>query len=397
MRLLNFVVISLAASTALLFADAKVNHGVLESMDINGGGFYYYDDGSDNNKTEPEARKKLPVKPEDMAPMMQMERMISAMERNNELQEKILSKLEYAFPRTTPEWSVNSKTGEKCKANSSADCFVMPVVAEAQQSVPVMVEMLRNPSAHNVKKYLEWQATYMNQSFQVGRGFQMVSLQYEREVNKLDGTYHTQLPTMRNMQNDVNQMQRSAIIMRLKKKIGVLVFLGKTDAIERNFNGLEYTGYLHTILPELDNFSLVFNSDEALNKIDQKVRRYSGSKTSMEKWKNVQKRIAPELFDKYKISVSPASVLFYKKDNGEIIWQKLGYATLSPKQTINTIYNFLKFYKIIQPGTINEKTAYQIADQLRNNGSVDPSIIKSIDINESHIDVENDQIILKGK
>jgi hypothetical protein len=397
MRFLTSISFSLVASFMLLHADAKQNHGVLESMDINGGGFYYYDDGSDDNISDTQSKKKIPVKPENMAPMMQMERMIEAMERNNELQEKILAKLDYAFPRTTPEWTTNSKTGEKCKANSSAECFVMPVIAEAQQSVPAMVEMLREPSVKNVKNYLEWQAVYMNQAFQVGRGFQMVSLQYERDVNKLDGTYHTQLPTMGNMQNDVDQMQRSAVIMRLKKKLGVLVFIGKTDAIERNFNGMEYTNYLHTVLPLLDNFSLIFNSPESLEKVDSKIRRYSGAKDTIKKWDQAPKRIDPALFEKYKISVSPASVLFYKKDNGEVIWQKLGYATLSPKQTIDKIYNFLKFHKIIKPGAINEKDAYQIADQLRLNGKVEQSLIDSIDINETGINVEDDQIIIKGK
>jgi len=359
-------------------------------------GFYFYDDYApdDINRSDP-IRRKIPVSPQQKAQMMQMERMIEAMERNNELQEKILDKLEYAFPRTIPEFTINKKNGEKCRSNSSADCFVMPVVAEAQQSVPVMVEMLRNPTVENVKKYMEWQSVYLNQSFTIGHGFQLVGLQYEREVSKMDGTYHTQLPTQGNLQNDVEQMNRSAILMRLKHKIGVLLFLGKTDTLERELNGYELMNYAGTVLRKLDTFAYVFKSDEAKSYVESKIAKYEKSE-AYKKYTTVNKSVSPELFEKYKISVTPAAVVFYKKDDGEIVWQKLGYTMMSPQQSIDVIYAFLKFHKIIKPGAVNEELAYKIADQLRTKGDVDQSLLNQIEIDESHIKVEDEQIVKKA-
>lgn len=394
----------IAASAALLLAgnamaEVKVNRGVVATADemAQGSGFYWYDDYApdDVNKTNP-IKRKIQVTPQQKAQMSQMERMITALEKNNELQEQILAKLEYAFPRTIPEFTTNKKTGEKCRSNSSKDCFVMPVIAEAQQSVPVMANMLRDPSVENVKKYMEWQSVYLNQAFTVGHGFQLVGLQYERDVSKMDGTYHTQLPASGNLQNDVERMNRSAILMRLKHKLGVLLFLGKTDTLERELNGYELMSYSGSILRKLDTFAYIYKSDAARKQIEGRIGKYANSE-AFKKYASVSKSVNPELFEKYNISVTPAAVVFYKKDDGEIVWQKLGYTMMSPQQSIDVIYSFLKFHKIIKPGAVNEELAYQIADQLRNKGDVDQSLLNQIEIDESHIKVDENQIAKKAK
>lgn len=397
-RLLTSVVASIILGLAS-HADEKVNRGAVATAEemAQGSGFYWYDDYApeDVNKTNP-IRKKVPVTPQQKAQMTQTERMIAALEKNNELQEKILKKLEYAFPRTIPEFTVNKKTGEKCRSNSSKDCFVMPVTAEAQQSVPVMVKMLRDPTVENVKRYMEWQGEYMNQAFTVGHGFQLVGLQYEREVSQMDGTYRTQLPTAGNLQNDVERINRSAVIMRLKHKLGVLLFLGKTNTLERELNGYELMNYAGSILAKLDDFSYVYQSEEAKERIERRISKYNKSK-AFERYSRVRKMIKPELFEKYKINVSPAAVVFYKMDNGQIIWQKLGYTMSSVQQSVDVIYGFLKFHKIIKPGAVNESLAYQISDQLRSKGSVDDSLLGQIEIDESNIVVEENQIAVKAK
>lgn len=383
-----------AALMAASVWSAPVNRGVIATAEemAQGGGFYWYDDFApeDVNKTHP-IRKKVRVTPQQKAKMSLMERMVEAMERNNELQEKILAKLEYAFPRTVPEFTVNAKTGEKCRSNSNKDCFVMPVVAEAQQSVPVLAEMLRNPTAENVRKYLEWQGVYLNQAFTVGHGFQLMSLQYEREASGMDGTYYTQMPGSGNLQNDVAQMEKSAVIMRLRKKLGVIVMLGKTRTIEREINGLSLMRFSSSVLSRLDDFAYVYESEAAKERLMREVDKYRKSSV-YPKFKAAKSTVSPQLFKRYKISVTPAVVAFYKADDGRIVWQKLGYASMSPSQATDVIYNFLRFHKIIKPGTINEELAYQIADQLRSKGDVDEALLNQIEIDESHLKVPESQI-----
>lgn len=381
--------------TSYASAQEKSNHGALDQMKYEGEGFYYYDDGSLDKNGSKKPPKKVKMKASEKVQADLTQELISQMRKNNELQEKILKKLEYAFPRTIPEFTTNKKTGKQCKSNSSADCFVMPVIAEAQNSVPVMVEMLRDPNMNTVKNYLEWQAVYLNQTFQVGRGFSLVSKQYEREVNKLDGTSYTNMSTHRNLEKDMANVKKSAVLMRLKKKIGLMIFIGKSYELERQYNTASFTSILNSVFPQLDNFTFVFYDQKSLDDLNKRLHHKLKGTNSLKKWEAASKFVNPNLFEKHKINASPAGLLVYKKDDGEIITQKLGYATLAPSPLLHTIYNFLRFNNIVEPGTINEKDAWEMGSELRRNKKIDKNKIDAIKIDESNLKINTDQVINK--
>lgn len=60
-----------------------------------------------------------------------------------------------------PKIIVNSK-GEKCVANSSADCFEMPITAEAKRT-PVYKEWLEKGDLNSSVKKKQWEAKYFNE------------------------------------------------------------------------------------------------------------------------------------------------------------------------------------------------------------------------------------------
>lgn len=60
-----------------------------------------------------------------------------------------------------PRLIKNSK-GEECIANSSADCFEMPIVAEARR-IPVIKNWMKNGDLQSSVKFLQWQAEYFKQ------------------------------------------------------------------------------------------------------------------------------------------------------------------------------------------------------------------------------------------
>lgn len=387
-RLLLLVLILTASIHAEKIIDSK------KATSGNEKGFYYYDDFVDSNETEP-SKKRVSASPAQRMQGDLTKQLIMQMKINNKLQEKILKKLEYAFPNTIPEFTVNKKTGEKCKSNSSADCFVMPVITEAQNSVPIMADMLRNPSSENVKKYMEWQAAYFNQSFKIGRGFSLVNKQYERAINKTDGMSNTQMPTDSNKQLDMGYLKKSATLRKLGDKIGVMFFVGKSKELERNFTGKEYTSAIKGIFGDLKNITYIYNSQADKDLVEAKIKRFVYDE-DWEKYSKVRAIVDSKQYERFKITSTPSAVAIYKKDDGTILWQKLGHS-IAPRPLLRTAYNFLLFHDIVKPGAINEKDNWEMADTLRQGTDFTKEQLDSIKIDESSINVSDDQILVKPK
>lgn len=388
--------IAIVAASSILLAQAQpgpveLRHRAEQALKNPGEGFYYYDDKLIEKE---EQQKPQPPKPRP-GDNAQMSELLAAMKENTEVSKKILEKLEYAFPRTIPEYTSNKKTGEKCKSNSSADCFVMPVIAEAQNSVPVMVDMLRNPTTANVKEYLQWQAAYFNQTFKIGYGFNLTAQQYERDAWKVDGVGFTQMANHGNKQNDMEYLKIAAVIKKLGDKLGMLIFFGKSDEIEREYSGLEVDSITQGPFSALKNTALIFQNaksrDDLTNKINQNV--YTGLPA---RWAAMKQTVDPDKFKQFDIHASPAAVLIYKKDDGDIVWQKLGYiSTLSEQQLMMMTYRFLRFHEILPAGTINEEDVWESADRMRQGAGFDPKMLDSIKADESKMTISDDQIIKK--
>ncbi len=357
-------------------------------------GFYYYDDYSDDNSTKPK-KKKVPASPAQQMQGELTEELIKQMKINNKLQEKILKRLLYAFPDTIPEFTINKKTGKKCKSNSSADCFVMPVITEAQNSVPVMAKMLKNPTAENVKNYLEWQSVYLNHSFKIGQGFSLVSKQYEREINKMDGMSHTQRPLDGNKQNEIAYLKKSLIVKKLGKKLGLMVFIGKSKELERNFAGHEYTALLNSQFGNMENIVYVYNSQKDREHVEKIIASFGPKNNGFKKYSKVRVIVDPKQFDRFKINATPSAVLLYTKDDGSIIWQKAGYA-IDPQALLTTTYRFLQFNNIIKPGIINEKDGWEMVDDLRIDKKFKAKHENAIQFDESNIQLSDDQYLKKS-
>lgn len=390
--MLRVTTVAIIAATTLFSAQTNGQKPYKAEDDLKKGGegYYYYNDYREEPQEQPKVPQRPQVKPGDNG---QLADLIQAVRENTEVSKKILEKLEYAYPRTIPEWTKNSKTGEKCKSNSSADCFVMPVIAEAQNSVPVMVDMMRNPTTENVKKYLEWQAAYFNQTFKIGYGFNLTSQQYERDAWKVDGMGFTQMPEHGNKQDDAQYLKIAAIIKKLNNKLGMLVFFGKSEEIEREFSGREFNSITKGPFSKLKNTAFIFENQATLNRMTNLVNQDAYTDYPAQ-WAAMKKAVDPAKFKEFKIHASPAAVLIYKKDDGEIIWQKLGYiSTVSEQQIMLMTYRFLRFHEIIPAGSINEEDVWESADRMRKGEGFDASLLNKIKVDESSLNVPDDQII----
>jgi len=342
-----------------------------------GSSFFKYDAAKnwwwyqDINKT------KVPVKlsPKEALKMEKetktialLQNMINEQRETKAINIKILERLEYAFPKTTPEMYVD-KNGKPCVANSSAGCFVMPVIAEGQR-VPVIKDWLRNPSPKNSKKYLKWMARYMKQISDVSNGSRFAFLKDGSEAypTNTDFSYGDNLFFSKS--EKVRKAREGEILVKLKDKLAILLFVGENTFFEKVVgtykNFYQYEG---TFLEEMP-FVVVFPSKEA----EDKFRAYVVNEVKVSGDKRVEKfikhatfAVRPDLYKKYKIRVTPSVVAFYTgKDEKTKKDKKMFQTILSGNTNIGAIrtslMDFLNYNGIISSKEIAADKSWAITE-----------------------------------
>lgn len=113
-----------------------------------------------------------------------LEEMLVVQKEQLKEQKKIRAILEEQYD---PKPKVITKAdGTKCIANSSADCFDFPLIAEAKR-VPVMANHFKNP--HDAKATAEWKkwyAVYLNHNFDIGKAWEYDSAENGSNSFKTD-------------------------------------------------------------------------------------------------------------------------------------------------------------------------------------------------------------------
>lgn len=268
--------------------------------------------------------------------------------KNRKLNEAIKEKLDYAFPNTTPKYGVNNK-GEKCLANSSSDCFVMPVIAEGQR-IPVLKNFLRNPSPENSKKWLKWQSTYFNHINKVSHGLRFAFLKGGSDVYQTATDYALGDNLFFSKSEDVRAVREAKVIASLKNKIAYLFFLGQNELYEKVTDSYKkIAGIKKTFIKEMPHV-FVFPSKKALNKFktvlaDLKQQGYVDVVNFYEKQKVV---VRADLYKTYNIRLTPSTVVFYE-DKGKKYSQIITSGEFSSSRLRKGTINFLTYHDIISP------------------------------------------------
>lgn len=271
---------------------------------------------------------------------------ITVLKRNNQELKDINARLNYAFPDVTPKYWVNSK-GEKCLTNSSADCFVLPVQAEAQQ-VPVLANWLRDPSPTNSKEYLKWQAVYFNHLEKVSYGLRFSFLSEGPEAYPTDAinVYGDNLETP--VSDDMASYRKIISLKKIKDKIGLVIFLGGNTHLENALDAYFEVGKLSKdAWAEINKIVVVPNE---------------GAKASIKKflegthdswvhafWDKVEIKVDPKLFSKMNIMITPSVAALYKLEGGDQIFQTILTGELNEKRIASATIDFLKYNNIIDP------------------------------------------------
>lgn len=156
--------------------------------------------------------------------------LLEVAKEQRDIQKKIYELLSEEFNPTPQKVMID---GKECIANSTADCFVMPLTNDAKK-IPVLKEMLVNPTPETAKNYLQWQAKYLSTGpFKVGRSFQYAINTYGEEAYPMDiyrGEVNSNIDEIANkkaiyLQNFLNEMYEN-------KSLGLFIFLSSKSLDE---------------------------------------------------------------------------------------------------------------------------------------------------------------------
>jgi|GEM_PF-4703004 hypothetical protein len=351
--------------------NSSVGNGIFE-YDAANGWWWYKEKVKDKDGKDQEIKTKMTNKEK-----LDYEKditVIKIMQRQEAALKDIKNRLDYAYPDVTPKYSKNSK-GEECLTNSSADCFVLPVQAEAQQ-VPVMKEWLVNPSPTNSKKYLQWQAKYFNHLSKVSSGLHFSFLNDGPEAYPTDMTFVYNENLGAPMAEDAAGFRKVMILDELKDKIGLMFFFGNNLAYEDNTNAYSNVWvFANDYWANVQKIVIVPN-EEAKNRLKAKADSFN-SKDVKKFWEQVKIEVRPDLFNSMNIMVTPAVVGVYKTDKGETLYQTLSNGMISESVVVTNFTKFLTYNEIIDP---SEMSANKNIGQIQKNLEIDPVKKKETEI-----------------
>lgn len=323
--------------------------------DATKGWWWYKETYVDENEKEFETKVKMT--PKEKMEKDDKDKVLKELKEQNAKLIVIKERLEYAFPNTTPKYTKNEKTGEKCLSNSSVDCYVHPVVAEAQH-VPVMAKWLSDPNPENSKEWLKWQAKYFNHITDIGYGNKFAYMNGGEEVYSTDNVY--------NNGDDLNMnyseaWQRKAIVANMnavKDKINIFMFMGESLSVDAGSSSYyQMKGWNMPDYKDL-NWYMVFKTKESLDRYENKIKLLT-SKTNIESFKKFKEEgfvvVKPKYFEKFNVDFTPTTVVVYKKDKAknqkknDVIWAKVAIGKSGPKSITESINQFLVYNKIIDP------------------------------------------------
>jgi len=343
------------------------------------GGWWFYEEEIKNPETQEVKVVSYKVSPAEKAKMDAQNRtnellkeLIKEQKETKKLTAIVAERMMYAYPNVAPKWTTNSKTGKKCLTNSSADCFVMPVITEAQ-NFPALEIFLRNPSPENSKNWLQVQAKYFNQINKVSNGLRFAYLKDGDEAYPVNTTYSygdsLSDPDSKNMRI----AKEEKMIIGMKENIAYLFFVGdnkkfeSTMSILRNIDTLD-SGYMRSM-----NKVLVFKKESDIKVLETRIQEYyikvRGNKSIKKAWESLKKVIRPDLFKQNKIRITPTVVLYYNDKRVEKpIYQKIKVGSLSINSVRNATMRFLEYNGILKSSDRSaEKNWAVIEDNHSNN------------------------------
>jgi hypothetical protein len=242
----------------------------------------------------------------------------------------------------------NIKTGKKCKTNSSEDCFVFPLQADAQR-VPVLGKWLRDPSPTNSKEWLKWESKYFNHLESVALGNRFAFLSEGSKAYKTSTTHVFTESAAMPEADKAKLANEQRFIKDNADKMALVFFLGKNKTLDMNTDSyIKMWKYDADYMKGITK-KIVVPDEESKKFILGRVKS-SKIKEAIDFYSDKNIIVSPETFDKYGVFLTPSVVGFYKDhDKKEAIWQTIHTGNVSRDMVRRAYLDFLIYNKIIHP------------------------------------------------
>lgn len=311
-------------------------------------------------------KEQSQVQPKDVneAILVKLQEMVELQKQQLELQQKTYLLIQEEFD-PKPHMITNEK-GEKCIANSSADCFEMPIVAEAKR-VPVLAAWIKEPTIEKATEYLKWQAKFFNFKFNNGYSLNLAGKQYGDRANPSAATPEEFGSIGGESVRYKNELIKS-IIASKSKSMNVFILMGKTVGFE-----IEYPQKVFEIHEELKKLGIVtkivFKDSESLSYY-KTVIQSSGNRTLSPRLKEITDAgdviVSKETFAKIDPHATPYVLLRYKDAKYDVT-QAVAVGKDSWYEALQGIYRTLILNNIVKPSDLHgNKTSDIIAKEVVN-------------------------------
>ena len=290
----------------------------------------YHFHGLDENATSASQQRKTQQK--------LLEELVKIAKDQLKVQREILEEVKQ-IRNPKPETIVVN--GKECVANSSAECFQMPLVDKAKK-IPVYKNWLRNPNEKNTLALVRWESKYFNKISNVAHMRDFIITKYGPEALKTNfnrSTFDSIGGAHKVVRQDNNRYLLNEIA---SKKFEIILFYGKNPELDYQ----SFFNYNKNV-QELKNvtYHIVFYTAGAKIAFEDSAKVFLEMKEMLDKAKSV--KVDKKLFKEASIYATPTMSIKIKK-TGEIIPITVGNLYAGGVQS--RILKMLEMKKVIKEG-----------------------------------------------
>jgi len=275
--------------------------------------------------------------------------MLKVQKEQLKTQKKILAILQDQF-EPKPKW-ITLPNGKKCIANSSAECFQMPLTPIAKR-IPVLKNWLLHRDEKSAAAYIKWQSKYLSEINKAAYAYQLAVTEYGNKVAKLDysgAPFEEVFGYTEVLKNKYQNM----LVNKYGKYFHIYVFLGENPDLDI----YSFTSIADFINKHPDiKYTIIFKTKDEKKAFVDAGGLFNEIKEVLNN-KNVNLEVMPSLFSKLNIYTTPT--ISVKLNNSNVINKVL---VGRPNGLLTErIINYLKFKGIIKEGENPVYKAWQKA------------------------------------
>lgn len=282
-----------------------------------------------------------------------LEELLKVAKEQRDIQKDIYKLLKEELHPTPKMITVN---GIKCIENSGENCFKMPLTKQAQK-IPVLKELLTNPTVETAKEWLLWYAKYMNTGpLKVGSNFQYAMNTYgdkaypinlnRGDVNSVDGK--------------LKELKENAIKVKLNKyidsnKLGIYIFLGSSAL---DYFSINEIGKIIFSIKNKKGIKLLFKTNEELESFKKSTQATADLR---EQFKAVSMDTNKKAFEINNIYMTP-SYLAVSDKSGDKLKQVVSIGRVSRETLYLRVYEWLENKEIVKRGGLSDYKIWNIEE-----------------------------------